>query len=62
MMSDSNFSYDLERMRLAVESPTFTMPDGLSREETMEYIIKAANGEIEPDEVTSGKANVLPTK
>lgn len=62
MMSDANFSYDLERMRLAVESPTFTMPEGLSREETMAYIIKAANGEIEPDEVKSGQANVLPPK
>lgn len=49
-MSDANFSYDLDRMRLAVESPTFTLPEGLNREEIMEYITKAANGEIEPDE------------
>lgn len=53
-MENNNVTFDLERMKKAVEGPFFTLPNGLSMEEFKEFIIKAANGEIEPDEPANG--------
>lgn len=35
-------AFDLDRMKAALESGTIQMPDGLSREEQREFILKQA--------------------
>lgn len=51
-MTDKNdtITFDLERMKKAVEGPFFTLPNDLSMEDLKEFITKAADGKIEPDE------------
>lgn len=41
--STQQFPIDIERLKKALESETFLVPPGLSREEKMEFILSVAN-------------------
>lgn len=49
---DNNFNFDLERMKIAVESPTIQLPKGLSREDLRKYL-KERVEELEKKEVNN---------
>lgn len=46
----TDFNFDLDRMEEAFDAPSFTVPDGLTREKFRQWIIDCAEGKIEPDE------------
>ena len=39
----------IERMERALAGPRWTIPDGLSRDQVVQYITDCANGKIPPD-------------
>lgn len=43
----NTFEIDFDRLRAAMETESYTMPHGLTREEKRAYIKACANGEVE---------------
>lgn len=45
--NNETYSIDFDRLRAAMETESYTMPHGLTREEKRAYIKACANGEVE---------------
>ncbi|AQT28591.1 hypothetical protein YOLOSWAG_109 [Erwinia phage vB_EamM_Yoloswag] len=41
--------FDLERMKTALAGPTYTVPQGLDRDQIIQHILDCADGKIPPD-------------
>lgn len=48
-MKEETFNFDLKRMEECLKGPSYTMPEGLTREQRRQWVNDCASGLIAPD-------------